>query len=313
MSALAFGILTLLLTGPLPAALAQAQWTYLAPRPALVLWQAIALAAVLSAFSCGLAIASRLLTIDPQGQPSLSPLAEMHTLGVIHWGLYVFVFALTLVIGIRLAATTLRLAIQTRARRTQHRMLLDLLNHNDFNSLSNHDTDLRVLEVAEPLAYCLPGMRHRVVLSKGTLNQLSEPEITAILAHERAHLRARHDLVLEAFTALHKAFPVFVRSKTALGSVRLLIELLADDTAVRLSGPTALARALVACAASTAPQGALAVGGPTTLIRIQRLANKNNSPFVAAAAYFSAIALLVIPTVAVAIPWLNEIQKLLGA
>lgn len=67
--------------------------------------------------------------------------------------------------------------------------------------------DLRVLEVAQPLAYCLPGVRGRVVVSEGTLDSLAEAEVAAILGHERAHLRARHDLVLEAFTAAHAAFP----------------------------------------------------------------------------------------------------------
>lgn len=59
----------------------------------------------------------------------------------------------------------------------------------------------------QPLAYCLPGVRSRVVVSEGTLTTLSDNEVAAILTHERAHLRARHDLVLEMFTAVHAAFP----------------------------------------------------------------------------------------------------------
>ena len=76
-------------------------------------------------------------------------------------------------------------------------------------------------------------MDERVVLSRGTLSALSAPELAAILGHERAHLRARHDLVLEAFIAVHTAFPRVVRSGSALRAVRLLVELLADDAAVR--------------------------------------------------------------------------------
>ena len=115
-------------------------------------------------------------------------------------------------------------------------------------------------------------MRSRVVVSEGTLSALGSDEITAILTHERAHLRARHDLVLEMFTAVHAAFPRFVRSASALDAVRLLIELLADDAAVRAAGPTPLARALVACASGRTPSGALAAGGPTTVLRVRRLA-----------------------------------------
>ncbi len=123
-----------------------------------------------------------------------------------------------------------------------------------------------MLHVAEPLAYCLPGVRSRVVLSEGTLSALTDTELVAILSHERAHLRARHDLVLEAFVAVHTAFPRFVRSGSALNAVRLLVELLADDAAVRTAGPAPLARALVACASARTPTGALAAGGPTTVL-----------------------------------------------
>ena len=145
-------------------------------------------------------------------------------------------------------------------------MLVDLLGdpHGGANGL-------RVLRVSEPLAYCLPGVRSRVVLNEGTLAALFLSELHAILRHERAHLRARHDLVLEAFVALHTAFPRFVRSGSALHAVSLLVELLADDAAVRTTGPGPLARALVACASGPIPAGALAAGGPTTLVRVCRL------------------------------------------
>src|SRR5690606_27181957 len=68
-SALAFSLLALLLAGPVPALLARAAWPLRAPRAAIVLWQAIALAAVLSAFSAGIDIASRLFQPGPDGRP----------------------------------------------------------------------------------------------------------------------------------------------------------------------------------------------------------------------------------------------------
>jgi Zn-dependent protease with chaperone function len=166
------------------------------------------------------------------------------------------------------------------------------------------------LDVAEPLAYCLPGVRSRVVVSEGTLTQLANDEVSAILTHERAHLRARHDLVLEAFTAVHAAFPRLVRSSNALGAVQLLVELLADDAAVRAAGRTPLARALVACAAGRAPSGALAAGGASTVVRVRRLSGRGNSPMLSAAAYLAAAAVLVVPTVALAVPWLTELKRL---
>ncbi|MFF2110166.1 M56 family metallopeptidase [Rhodococcus koreensis] len=312
-TALVFGVLALLLAGPVPALLSRARWPHHAPRAALVLWQAIALAAVLSAFSSGLAIASQLLVPGPDGRPTTAPVAEIDALGLPLWLLYVVVFALTLLVGAKLIFAIVQVGVRTRRRRARHRMLVDLLDHCDSSSPLARTPDLRVLDVTEPIAYCLPGLRQRVVLSQGTFTNLDDAEITAILTHERSHLRARHDLVLEAFTAVNAAFPTVVRSKSALGSVQLLVEMLADDSAVRATGPTALARALVACSGSVAPKGAMAAGGPSTLLRVQRLASTEQGTRVALAAYAASVAILVVPTIAVAVPWLTELSRLFSA
>ncbi|BAH55279.1 M56 family metallopeptidase [Rhodococcus opacus] len=312
-TALVFGVLALLLAGPVPALLSRARWPHHAPRAALVLWQAIALAAVLSAFSSGLAIASQLLVPGPDGRPTTAPVAEIDALGLPLWLLYVVVFALTLLVGAKLIFAIVQVGVRTRRRRARHRMLVDLLDRCDSTSPLARTPDLRVLDVTEPIAYCLPGLRQRVVLSQGTFANLDDAEITAILTHERSHLRARHDLVLEAFTAVNAAFPTVVRSKSALGSVQLLVEMLADDSAVRATGPTALARALVACSGSIAPKGAMAAGGPSTLLRVQRLASTEQSTRVALAAYAASVAILVVPTIAVAVPWLTELSRLFSA
>ena len=303
MSALAFTIVALVLSGPVAAMLARASWPIRAPRAAIVLWQSIALAAVLSAFSAGIAIASRLFVVGPDGRPTATITSEIEALGWPLWAAYVIVFAITLVIGARLTYAVLQVAIATRRRRAHHRMVVDLVG----KSQGNH---LRILNVAQPLAYCLPGVRSRVVVSEGALNALGDNEMVAILTHERAHLRARHDLVLEMFTAVHAAFPRFVRSGNALDAVRLLIEMLADDAAVRAAGPTPLARALVACASGRTPSGALAAGGPTTVLRLRRLGGRPNSRAVAATAYLAAAAVLAVPTLALAVPWLTELHRL---
>jgi len=304
-SAPAFALVALALVGPVPALLARSLWPMRAPRAAIVLWQAIAVAAVLSAFSAGLSIASRLFVPGPDGRPTATVTSEIAVLGWPLWLAYVSVFAVTLLIGARLVSAVVQVAIATRRRRAHHRIVVDLLG--DCRHGMN---GLRVLRVSEPLAYCLPGVRSRVVLSEGTLSALSDQELMAILSHERAHLRARHDLVLEAFIAVHTAFPRFVRSGSALAAVRLLVEMLADDAAVRTAGPGPLARALVACASGHTPSGALAAGGPTTVIRVRRLAGRPNSVWLSLAAYGAAATVLVSPTVAVALPWLTELHRL---
>jgi Zn-dependent protease with chaperone function len=313
MSGLAFTVLAVLLVGPVPALLARAKWPLRAPRAAMVLWQAIAVAAVLSTFSAGIAIASRLFVPGPDGRPTATLVGDIGRLGWVLWVLDVTVFALTLVVGARLAMAVIRVAVTTRRRRAHHRMLVDLLGLSSEVVAARacaRGRDLRVLEVAQPLAYCLPGVRRRVVVSEGTLDSLTDTEVAAILSHERAHLRARHDLVLEAFTAAHAAFPRFVRSASALDAVQLLVELLADDAAVRVTGRAPLARALVTCASGRTPLGALAAGGTHTLLRVRRLSGSGNSLMWSTAAYVAAAAVLVVPTFALAIPWLIELQRL---
>ncbi len=312
MSALAFTFLAVLLAGPAPALLARATWPLRAPRAAMVLWQAIALAAALSAFSAGIAIATRLMMPGPDGRPTAGIIGAAGRLGWPLWTAYIAVFALTVLVGARLVIAVVRVAIANRRQRAHHRMVVDLVGvgHDAALAQCARTRDLRVLDVAQPLAYCLPGVRSRVVVSEGALTTLTDAEVAAILTHERAHLRARHDLVLEAFTAVHAAFPRLVRSANALRAVQLLVELLADDAAVRATGRTPLARALVACASGRTPSGALAAGGPSTVLRVRRLSGRGNSLVLSAAAYLAAATVFGVPTGALAVPWLTELQRL---
>jgi Zn-dependent protease with chaperone function len=111
---------------------------------------------------------------------------------------------------------------------------------------------LRVIEHPELIAYCLPGARPRVVVSRGTLDALDSEELAAVLAHERAHARGRHELVVQPFVAWERTFPFLLAARRARLAVTLLVEILADDQArgqvpaeslasalVRLGGPTA--------------------------------------------------------------------------
>jgi Zn-dependent protease with chaperone function len=209
------------------------------------------------------------------------------------------VLALTALVGIRLLWAAGRVAVGTRARRKRHRDLVDVLATPD-----GLIPGLRVLAEETPLAYCLPALRgSRVVVSVGALDRLDDSELRAVLAHEQAHLRARHDLVLEAFTSLHMAFPRWVRSDVALDQARTLVELLADDDARRRTGALPLARALVALAGSPAPEAALAAAQSSTVLRVQRLADPEpNARLLSAVTYTGAVLLLVAPTFTVAAP-----------
>ncbi|PRY18230.1 M56 family metallopeptidase [Kineococcus rhizosphaerae] len=308
MTAVWFAALALLLAGPVPALLARARWTWQVPRAALVLWQAIALGAVLATLGAGLASLSLLFTEEP-GFPFL----ERH--GPVQTTLIGLGSALVAVVTVRFWVVATLVGIRTRRRRNRHREMVDLLHRKESTSEVDaallSETGVRVLTGPGRVAYCVPGVHSRVVVSDAMLNSLTPEEVRAVLAHERAHLRARHDLVLEGFTALHAAFPRVVSSQAALDSVRLLVEMLADDSARRRAGSVPLARALVALAGGPAGESEMLVGS-AALARVRRLAARPARKGLSVAAYAAAAAVLGAPTLGIAVPWLQASYRALA-
>ena len=142
-----------------------------------------------------------------------------------------------------------------RARQRQ-RILLSLLAHGDPKV-----PGALVVDHPAAAAYCLPGLRSAIVVSAGTLELLDAAELAAVLAHERAHLRERHDLVLLPFAALLRAFRWAPIARQAQRAVALLVEMHADDRALRHRPARELATALLrvgAAGGGVVPSGALA-------------------------------------------------------
>lgn len=128
-----------------------------------------------------------------------------------------------------------------------------------------------VLDEDAPAAYCMPCGRYRVVVSAGALAVLGTEQLQAVLAHERAHLRCRHHLMLAVAAALARAFPGVPLLAQAGPQLGVLAEMAADDAAARRHDPDHLAAALVILARAGTHPPALAVGGPAAIARIQRL------------------------------------------
>ncbi|MFF4182354.1 M56 family metallopeptidase [Streptomyces sp. NPDC001691] len=122
---------------------------------------------------------------------------------------------------------------------------------------------LAVVDDPVPQAFALPGSPGRVVVSSGMLRALSTDERTALLAHERAHLRHRHHVFLLVLR-LAAALDPMLRPVARAGS--LAVERWADEEAGALVGDrTLVARAVAraALAAKRAPRHSLAAtGGP---------------------------------------------------
>src|SRR6266436_5594660 len=128
-------------------------------------------------------------------------------------------------------------------------------------SVSGAEADA-LREALEALSGGGTGLRSAIVISAGALDLLDQAELAAVLAHERAHLRARHDLVLLPFTALLRAFRWSAVARDANREVALLVEMMADDRAQRRLPARELATALLRVGAyggGRAPTGALAI------------------------------------------------------
>jgi Zn-dependent protease with chaperone function len=226
-------VLTLIaaaLAVPIPIALARSAWPTRAPARALLLWQVIALAGGLSMIGALVAVGLALLPSTEIG-------------GGIVFG------AAAALAAYLLGHLAVTVVVVARSRR-RHHALLGLLT-------SPHPTraSTLVLEDSAPLAYCVPrGWNSLTVLSRGLLDRLSPDELSAVIAHERAHLEQRHDILLVAFRAWRSALPWFPIAARAAEEVDVLVELLADDGARRVVSDGTLARA-IAAVATVEPDG----------------------------------------------------------
>ncbi|GGM62911.1 integral membrane protein [Micromonospora sonchi] len=250
--------------------LARSTWTWRSPRVAILCWQAVGLGAGLSAVGLPMSLG---LTPYQRGTGSaLLALADdlWHStlpagLGAVHLGLVGVGFG----IGAVLLTTTVRSIHGAVRAQRRHRDLLALVARRDPTV-----PGALVLDHPGAAAYCLPGVRPRVVVSAGTLDLLNPAELAAVLTHERTHAQERHDLVLLPFTALCRALPWLGWVRKAHERVSLLVEMRADDKARELHADAPLAGALQRFAAAgnrITPAGALGLGDRDLAVRVQRL------------------------------------------
>ncbi|HUY46305.1 MAG TPA: M56 family metallopeptidase [Streptosporangiaceae bacterium] len=250
---------------PVATELATARWPRRSPAAAILLWQSIGLGwglaaigtlAALGAEPGGSGVAGGALSVLARALRGIA--GDFQPPGLLAALRLLFLAAsaalLTLLCWVLLAAS----AAVLRDRR-RHRALLSLLAHGDPKV-----PGALVVDHPAAAAYCVPGLRSRIVISAGTLDLLDQAELAAVLAHERAHIRERHDLVLLPFTALGRAFPRSVSVQRAYAAVALLIEMLADDHALRHRPARELVTALIRVGAAGtpgAPSATLAVAG----------------------------------------------------
>ena len=167
-----------------------------------------------------------------------------------------------------------------RYGRSLHRASVRTRAHAEAARITGHraggENAAFVLDATRPAVYCVPGRPPTIVLTTGALALLGPEQLTAVLAHERAHLAGRHHLLLAVTRSLAAAAPAVPLFARGTGAVARLAEMRADDAAARRGGRGTLLTALLALAAGAAAAPAraawLGATGGVVAARARRLA-----------------------------------------
>jgi Zn-dependent protease with chaperone function len=254
-----------------PQVLTRGGWRIFRPRLCLGLWYAVFLSGVLAVVgsgAIGIWLGWRIQAQRSYGGDLLAstfgfrPTAGLDTV--------------VRVTGVVLGWTTLALAgamislVATRARQLiddERRLRADLGEVIARSGYRHEQIDgLSVTYVAGrgSVACTLGGRTAEVILSADLDLRLSAGELRAVIEHERAHLRGAHLLVSRLAMLNRACFPGIRAAQQLTRATALLIELIADDAAVRRCGRDDLISAL----------GKLAETGrdDALVLRAQRLA-----------------------------------------
>jgi len=266
-AAAGLGLLAVALLGPISSAMAGARWVDRAPRAGVLVWQAMGAGALVAGIGGGLCVAleryhagfvgglDEMVRGFSDGRP-LAGLGVPDALGLTLAADLAFLFCCML------GAVTVRTVVSRR----QQRRLIDLVK------TATLETGAAVLDHATAVAYCVPGIRPRIVVSAGTINLLDDAELEAVVAHEHGHAHERHGLVMLPLASVSKVLSFVPFARLAPEAVAGLLEMAADDYAVRRLDASALISALVSMAtAGAAPKCAFGLSGGLVSRRLERL------------------------------------------
>jgi len=171
------------------------------------------------------------------------------------------------------------------------------------------DERLDLVLLSRPLAFCYGYLRPRVLISIGLVATLPQPELEALLLHEREHLRQRDPLKV-AVGRLFASALFFVPAANVLNQ-RYLVEkeLAADRAAIAELGESAtLASALVRFLDGTARTGPLLAAGSDEALgsRIDALVGEPVEPGrdLHLARHLGTLAVLLVAIAPLIAPWL---------
>jgi bla regulator protein blaR1 len=248
--------------------LGRARWTSRAPLLAIATYLAAGWSVVAAAGLAGLTLAVHATALGGGlshliGACALRLRSEYATPG----GATVAGLGLILA-GAVLARTTLTATTHLRAtarQASQHAATARLVGHPE------PALGAVLVEHPQPAAYCVAGRHPTVVLTTGALQALDPAQLDAVLAHERAHLAGHHHRLRAIARIGRQVLPFMPLMREADVQVTRLVELHADDTAMRSHDPRPLAAALVVLATAASPAPALAAAATDAVQRIHRM------------------------------------------
>ena len=250
-----------------PAAITGRRWSSRSPTLALWAWQSctatVVLAGCLGAMSALLHPDQAQTLVGSAWRVCLDAVQGAHGVtGQVGAGIGLLLLA---VVAARLPTSWWIVRRSTGRQRARQRAIL--------RAFGRHDAHLRATVVAHgrPAAFMLPGRPAEIVVTTAALDRLNPGELNAVLAHERAHADGRHSLLRNTAHVLHRAFPRIPTFAQAAREIARLVEMCADDVAVRRHRRIDLARALVAMAVPDPVATTLYAAGGNVTERLYRL------------------------------------------
>lgn len=153
----------------------------------------------------------------------------------------VLLLALPTAVTLALGTAVARVFVQ-RMRRSAHAAEQMLTGAGKRNVLGH---DVLVVDEERPFALAFPSRHGGIVLSSGALRSLEHDELAAVLAHEAAHLRQHHHLIMALAAGVSRFLRWVPLISAADDALPHYLEIAADNQARRRAGTPALVSALL--------------------------------------------------------------------
>jgi len=129
-------------------------------------------------------------------------------------------------LGVAWVLTTLGHAFWARRRAALPRWAAESAAHDE-----GAGAEVRIAPSLRPMAFAVPGRDRHVVISRAVTRVLTEPELRAVLAHEGAHLRLRHDRYLLILATYERVWGWLPGVAGVVARLRQAVEQWADTAA----------------------------------------------------------------------------------